>query len=207
MSFTKLLTSKSSRPFIKHSAEQCTKILYNKESTNVNIFRKENTVRANDQQNEANSFIRLKYNNCLQDIQYYIYNSPDVFSSLTTNEEIARFIHFSRNYAKKLARDEMPDKNEVKQLEERNLKKYGDPLGPRFEDMVQEMSKKNPCLPIDQIYIKIIQSGERTSQSHNDAYSVNLGRVLVCPQGVAKHTFEKEDIDISSERGGPSYGN
>lgn len=75
-----------------------------------------------------------------------------------------------RHEARVNARYMMPDKDEVKMLQQRDEVKYGNPDGPTFAHLVEKSQKEG--LEGDQVYETIIASSSRTSAAYNKQYGV-----------------------------------
>ena len=85
-------------------------------------------------------------------------------------EERAQKAHDIRHAARIKARAFMPNKDEVKLLERRDLEKYGHPDGPTFADLLEKNRKKG--LRGDAVYEEIITSSSRTDKGYNERNGV-----------------------------------
>lgn len=75
-----------------------------------------------------------------------------------------------RHNARIKAREMMQNKEEVKLLQERDMKKYGNPDGPTFEYLVKQ--NRDNGLTGNDIYEAIVNSSERTNKEYNEKYGV-----------------------------------
>ena len=85
-------------------------------------------------------------------------------------EERARKAQEIRHDARLKARGFMADKAEVKLLQNRDLKHYGNPDGPTFDYLVEKNRKKG--LRGDAVYEDIVASSSRTDKGYNEKYGV-----------------------------------
>lgn len=85
-------------------------------------------------------------------------------------EERARRAHEIRHDARLKAREFMPDKREVADLQNRDQEKYGNLDGPTFEYLVQKNRENG--LEGDAVYEKIIGSANRTNETYNEKFGV-----------------------------------
>jgi hemophore-related protein len=86
-------------------------------------------------------------------------------------DERARLAADIRHSARLQARNFMQDKQEVADLQARDLEKYGNPDGPTFEQLVEKNIKDG--LQGDAVYEAIISSSNRTSQEYNQKFGIN----------------------------------
>jgi len=82
--------------------------------------------------------------------------------------ERARKAWETRHNARLLARDMMLDKEEVEGLRARDLKLYGDPNGPTFEDLLREAEMLR--LIGDKVFEWIIKGAQRTNTEVNKRF-------------------------------------
>lgn len=75
-----------------------------------------------------------------------------------------------RHAARLKAREFMPDKREVADLQARDQEKYGNPDGPTFEYLVQK--NRDVGLTGDEVYENIIGSANRTNEGYNKRFGV-----------------------------------
>lgn len=75
-----------------------------------------------------------------------------------------------RHSARLKAREFMPDKREVADLQARDQEKYGNPDGPTFEHLVQK--NRDEGLTGDEVYENIIGSANRTNEGYNKRFGV-----------------------------------
>ncbi|MFA7240606.1 MAG: hypothetical protein WC091_10865 [Sulfuricellaceae bacterium] len=75
-----------------------------------------------------------------------------------------------RHGARLKAREFMPDKREVADLQARDQEKYGNPDGPTFEYLVQK--NRDEGLTGDEVYENIIGSAKRTNEGYNKRFGV-----------------------------------
>lgn len=85
-------------------------------------------------------------------------------------EERARRAHEIRHNARLQAREFMPDKQEVADLQARDLQKYGNPDGPTFDQLVEANRAKG--MTGDAVYEAIINSSNRTNAEYNQRFGV-----------------------------------
>ncbi len=85
-------------------------------------------------------------------------------------EERARRAHDIRHAARLKARDFMPNKQDVADLQARDQEKYGNPNGPTFSQLVQ--ANRDKGLTGDAVYNEIITSASRTNKDYNNRYGV-----------------------------------
>jgi len=85
-------------------------------------------------------------------------------------EERARKAQDIRHDARVKARGFMANKDEVKLLQNRDLKHYGNPDGPTFDYLVEKNRKKG--LQGDAVYEEIVTSSSRTDKAYNEKYGV-----------------------------------
>ena len=85
-------------------------------------------------------------------------------------EERARRAQDIRHDARIKARSYMADPKEVKLLQDRDQKKYGNPDGPSFDYLVAKNREKG--LPGDAAYEEIITSSSRTDKEYNEKHGV-----------------------------------
>ncbi len=83
-------------------------------------------------------------------------------------EQRAHRAHDIRHAARLKARDFMPDKREVADLQARDQAKYGNPDGPTFGMLVQKNRDKG--LVGDAVYDEIIVSAACTDRATNEKY-------------------------------------
>lgn len=81
-------------------------------------------------------------------------------------EDRARRAFDLRHKARMNARFMMPSKEEMRALQERDRKKYGNPDGPTFEYLVQKSLKKG--ISREETYKTIIASSARTDNGYNE---------------------------------------
>lgn len=82
-------------------------------------------------------------------------------------EERAKKAYNTRHNARKIARSMMPDAEEVKQLQERDQEKYGNPDGPTFQYLLDKNLAKG--ISQEEAYESIIESAGRTNAAVNAA--------------------------------------
>ncbi len=116
---------------------------------------------------QTNAEIRLWYN--YQVVAISEINKRWVEEGLSA-EERARRAYELRHDARVNARFMMPDKDEVKMLQERDSAKYGNPGGPTFAYLVEKNQKAG--LEGGQVYEAIIESSSRTSAAYNQKFGV-----------------------------------
>ncbi|CAA6814228.1 MAG: Unknown protein [uncultured Sulfurovum sp.] len=80
-------------------------------------------------------------------------------------EERAKMAYALRHNARMNARYMMQDKKAVKVLQERDMKKYGNPDGPDFSYLIHKSKSKG--IKGDEVYKKIIESSSRTNAQYN----------------------------------------
>jgi hypothetical protein len=85
-------------------------------------------------------------------------------------ETRARKTYDIRHGARLKAREFMPDKREVADLQARDQEKYGNPDGPTFEYLVQKNCDEG--LIGDEVYENIIGSAKRTDEGYNKRFGV-----------------------------------
>lgn len=83
-----------------------------------------------------------------------------------TAEQRAQKAFTLRHNARINARYMMPDQEEVKVLQARDQKKYGNPDGPTFTYLVKKLQKKG--LNGKALYQSIIKSSSRTDSTYNE---------------------------------------
>lgn len=86
-------------------------------------------------------------------------------------EERARRAYTMRHDARITTRAMMASRDEVEQLQKRDLDKYGSPDGPTFEWLVKSNEKKGA--EGDALYEKIIESAQRTDPRTNAALGIS----------------------------------
>ena len=80
-------------------------------------------------------------------------------------KERAKKAYTLRHHARINARFMMKDRDAVKILQKRDIKKYGNPDGPTFLHLVKKVHKKG--FKGNEIYRQIIKSSSRTSPTYN----------------------------------------
>ena len=85
-------------------------------------------------------------------------------------EERARRAHRIRNCLKHEAR-ELMTRRDVKTVEARNIKKYGNPLGPTFDELVERGTRKD--LPKRALYELIIKRAFEPGSAFNKLAGVS----------------------------------
>jgi hypothetical protein len=86
-------------------------------------------------------------------------------------EEVARWVVKERNTLKVTIRERGPALFR-KIAEWRNIKEYGNPVGPSYEDLVSKLGTKSPPVPPEKINITIIENVKKTSLLFNAAGDV-----------------------------------
>jgi hypothetical protein len=119
------------------------------------------------QQPQTNEQIRQWYNDQVSVIPAL--NEQWLKDGLSA-EERARRAQDIRHAARLKAREFMPDRQEVAELQARDREKYGNPDGPTFDQLVRTGRKKG--LEGDAVYEDIIKSASRTSKEYNNKYGV-----------------------------------
>ena len=115
----------------------------------------------------TNQEIRLWYNRQVSAIPAL--NQAWLAEGLSA-EERARRAQDIRHDARIKARSYMADPKEVKLLQDRDQKKYGNPDGPSFDYLVAKNREKG--LRGDAAYEEIITSSSRTDKEYNEKHGV-----------------------------------
>ncbi len=127
----------------------------------------EQAATASAQQPQTNGEIRRWYNEQVSVIPAL--NEQWLKDGLSA-EERAHRAQDIRHAARLKARDFMPNKQEVADLQARDREKYGNPDGPTFDQLVQSNREKG--LDGDAIYTEIVRSSSRTNGEYNSKYGV-----------------------------------
>lgn len=112
---------------------------------------------------ETNCEIRVWYN--YQVVAIPVINQRWIEAGISAEERAKRAYELRHN-ARINARYMMADKEQVKALRQRDQKKYGNPDGPAFSDLVANGQEK--ALDGDAIYQSIVDGSSRTSPVYND---------------------------------------
>ncbi len=116
---------------------------------------------------KTNAEIRLWYNH--QVVIIPTLNAEWINEGVNAEERAQRAYHI-RHTARIHARLLMRDKDEVNDLRERDMKKYGNPDGPTFPYLIEKNCRKG--LSGDSIFEEIVKSSSRTSAEFNKRFNI-----------------------------------
>jgi len=119
------------------------------------------------QQPQSNAEIRQWYND-----QVVVISALDAQwrAEGVSAEQRARRAQDIRHAARIKAREFMQSKQEMAELQARDMEKYGNPDGPTFDQLVQRAREGG--LTDDSVYESIVASAGRTSADYNAKYGV-----------------------------------
>jgi hypothetical protein len=116
---------------------------------------------------KTNAEIRQWYNDQVAPITQL--NEKWIKEGLSAEERAKRAYEIRHN-ARIKAREMMPNKEEVTQLQKRDMEKYGNPDGPTFDYLVQK--NREAGLTGDAVYEAILNSSDRTNPEYNKKFGV-----------------------------------
>lgn len=139
--------------------------------TNQGVSSQQVTTQTEKAHPKTNAEIRQWYNDQVAPITAL--NEKWIKEGLSVEERAKRAFEI-RHGARIKAREMMQDKEEVAQLQKRDMEKYGNPDGPTFKYLVQK--NRDSGMKGDEVYEAILDSSDRTNAEYNKKFGVQTGQ-------------------------------